>query len=153
MHAVDQFAFKVTQCCSSGPSSLKTTTSFSSLRRGNSTSCERPLRRFSRQNHHRCLIHNSPFHSCILTRKFSYEGDADVGVREFGLKMTDRVNMRMAGVPERSFRKYASGLVRLGYRVGRVEQMETGTAAHAHCPYSRIALIVALPTTLHTHQL
>ncbi len=60
---------------------------------------------------------------------FSYEGDADVGVREFGLKMTDRVNMRMAGVPERSFRKYASGLVRLGYRVGRVEQMETGIAA------------------------
>jgi DNA mismatch repair protein MSH6 len=43
--------------------------------------------------------------------------------------MTDRVNMRMAGVPERSFRKYASGLVRLGYRVGRVEQMETGIAA------------------------
>ena len=37
--------------------------------------------------------------------------------------------MRMAGVPERSFRKYASGLVRLGYRVGRVEQMETGIAA------------------------
>ena len=33
-----------------------------------------------------------------FTLLFSYEGDADVGAREFGLKMTDRVNMRMAGV-------------------------------------------------------
>lgn len=32
-----------------------------------------------------------------------YEGDADVGHKEFDLKMTDRVNMRMVGVPESSF--------------------------------------------------
>eukprot|EP00762_Andalucia_godoyi_P001324 ANDGO_04803.mRNA.1 DNA mismatch repair protein msh6 len=60
-----------------------------------------------------------------------YEGDADIGHKEFDLKMTDRVNMRMAGVPESSFEFWASKLVAKGYKVGRVEQMEPAKAAAA----------------------
>ncbi|KAL0096441.1 muts domain V-domain-containing protein [Phycomyces blakesleeanus] len=54
-----------------------------------------------------------------------YEGDADIGHQEFGLKMTDRVNMRMAGVPESSFDNWASQFVAKGYKVAKVEQKET----------------------------
>ncbi|KAI9022917.1 muts domain V-domain-containing protein [Phycomyces nitens] len=54
-----------------------------------------------------------------------YEGDADIGHQEFGLKMTDRVNMRMAGVPESSFDYWASQFVAKGYKVAKVEQKET----------------------------
>ncbi|KAL0481889.1 DNA mismatch repair protein MSH [Acrasis kona] len=54
-----------------------------------------------------------------------YENDADVGKKEFDLKMTDRVNMRMVGVPESSFPVWASKFIALGYKIARVEQMET----------------------------
>jgi len=57
-----------------------------------------------------------------------FEGDADVGHRHLHLKMTDRVNMRMCGIPEGQFSPYATRLVALGYKVGRVEQMETMNA-------------------------
>ena len=57
-----------------------------------------------------------------------FEGDADVGHRHLHLKMTDRVNMRMCGIPEGQFSNYATKLVALGYKVGRVEQMETMNA-------------------------
>lgn len=57
-----------------------------------------------------------------------FEGDADVGHRHLHLKMTDRVNMRMCGIPEGQFSAYATRLVALGFKVGRVEQMETMNA-------------------------
>lgn len=43
-----------------------------------------------------------------------YENDAEIGAREFDLKMTDRVNMKMAGVPESSFDLWASRFVAAG---------------------------------------
>eukprot|EP00761_Pharyngomonas_kirbyi_P004414 gb/GECH01004418.1/.p1 GENE.gb/GECH01004418.1/~~gb/GECH01004418.1/.p1 ORF type:complete len:1061 (+),score=256.66 gb/GECH01004418.1/:1-3183(+) len=58
-----------------------------------------------------------------------YECDADTGKREFDLKMSTRVaKMRMVGVPESSFSSWAAKFIALGYKVARVEQMETGTA-------------------------
>lgn len=43
-----------------------------------------------------------------------YENDADIAHREFDLKMTDRVNMRMAGVPESSFEDWAAKFIARG---------------------------------------
>jgi len=57
-----------------------------------------------------------------------FEGDADVGHKHLHLKLTDRVNMRMCGIPEGQFSTYATRLVALGFKVGRVEQMETMNA-------------------------
>jgi DNA mismatch repair protein MSH6 len=54
-----------------------------------------------------------------------YENDADVGAREFDLKMTDRVNMRMVGVPEMAFEMWAARFVAAGYKIARVDQTET----------------------------
>ncbi|KAJ3324736.1 DNA mismatch repair protein msh6 [Boothiomyces sp. JEL0866] len=53
-----------------------------------------------------------------------YENDADVGHQQFDLKLTDRVNMRMVGVPESSFHHWASQFIAKGYKVAKVEQME-----------------------------
>jgi len=57
-----------------------------------------------------------------------FEGDADIGHRHLHLKLTDRTNMRMCGVPEGRFATYAGQLVAKGFKVGRVEQMETMNA-------------------------
>ncbi|GBC01838.1 hypothetical protein RclHR1_04350014 [Rhizophagus clarus] len=54
-----------------------------------------------------------------------YERDADIGHTEFDLKLTDRVNMRMVGVPESSFEHWAAQFIAKGYKVARVDQMET----------------------------
>ncbi|KAG1456250.1 hypothetical protein G6F56_006874 [Rhizopus delemar] len=54
-----------------------------------------------------------------------YEKDADIGHKEFDLKMTDRVNMRMVGVPEMSFDYWAAQFIAKGYTVAKVDQMET----------------------------
>ncbi|BFU21406.1 mutS family protein [Entamoeba histolytica HM-1:IMSS-B] len=54
-----------------------------------------------------------------------YENDADIGNKELGLKITNRVNMRMAGVPKASFNTYASKLLELGYKIGCVDEKET----------------------------
>jgi len=54
-----------------------------------------------------------------------YEGDADVGARLFDLKMTDRVNMRMVGVPEATFDMWVGRFVAAGHRIARVDQTET----------------------------
>ncbi|KAJ3341413.1 DNA mismatch repair protein msh6, partial [Kappamyces sp. JEL0680] len=53
-----------------------------------------------------------------------YENDADIGHQQFDLKLTDRVNMRMVGVPESSFHHWASQFIARGYKVAKVEQME-----------------------------
>ncbi|KAM9962806.1 hypothetical protein ACTFIR_005723 [Dictyostelium discoideum] len=54
-----------------------------------------------------------------------YESDADIGHQQLHLKLTDRVNMRMVGVPEMSFNHWASKLIHLGHKVAKVDQMET----------------------------
>ncbi|KAG0090751.1 DNA mismatch repair protein msh6 [Podila epicladia] len=54
-----------------------------------------------------------------------YENDADIGHQQFDLKLTDRTNMRMVGVPEASFDHWAAQFIAKGYKVARVDQMET----------------------------
>ncbi|KNC52130.1 DNA mismatch repair protein msh6 [Thecamonas trahens ATCC 50062] len=54
-----------------------------------------------------------------------FEGDADITHQVLDLKLTERVNMRMCGVPEMHFQKWAAQLVALGYKVARVDQVET----------------------------
>ncbi|KAL1923036.1 uncharacterized protein VTP21DRAFT_9412 [Calcarisporiella thermophila] len=57
-----------------------------------------------------------------------YEKDADIGHQQFDLKLTDRVNMRMAGVPESSFDEWAAKFIAAGHKVAKVDQMETALA-------------------------
>lgn len=54
-----------------------------------------------------------------------YENDATVGHQLFNLKLTDRVNMRMVGVPEASLDHWATQFVAKGFKIARVDQMET----------------------------
>lgn len=54
-----------------------------------------------------------------------YEDDARIGNQEFDLKLTDRVNMSMVGVPESSLEMWSSQFVAKGYSVARVDQLET----------------------------
>ncbi|KDQ07318.1 hypothetical protein BOTBODRAFT_167161 [Botryobasidium botryosum FD-172 SS1] len=58
-----------------------------------------------------------------------YEKDAEIGHTEFDLKMTDRVKMKMVGVPEMSFDFWAAKFLAKGYKVGRVDQVETSLGA------------------------
>lgn len=57
-----------------------------------------------------------------------YEKDASIGHQLFDLKLTDRVNMRMVGVPEASLDMWASQFVAKGFKVARVDQMESALA-------------------------
>jgi DNA mismatch repair protein MSH6 len=57
-----------------------------------------------------------------------YEKDAVIGHQLFDLKLTDRVNMCMVGVPEASLDLWASQFVAKGYKVARVDQMESALA-------------------------
>lgn len=54
-----------------------------------------------------------------------YEKDADIGHQLFDLRMTDRVNMRMAGVPEASFADWAGKFIAKGFKVAKVDQVES----------------------------
>lgn len=54
-----------------------------------------------------------------------YENDATIGHQLFDLKLTDRVNMRMVGVPEASLDTWANQFVAKGYKIARVDQMES----------------------------
>lgn len=54
-----------------------------------------------------------------------YEHDATIGHQLFDLKLTDRVNMRMVGVPEASLDQWANQFVAAGYKIARVDQMES----------------------------
>ncbi|ORX33553.1 muts domain V-domain-containing protein [Kockovaella imperatae] len=54
-----------------------------------------------------------------------YENDAEIGHREFDLKLTSRVKMKMVGVPEQQFEIWAAKFLAAGYKVGRVDQKET----------------------------
>ncbi|KAH7140124.1 muts domain V-domain-containing protein [Dactylonectria estremocensis] len=54
-----------------------------------------------------------------------YENDATIGHQEFDFKMTDRVNMRMVGVPESSLDHWVNQFIAKQYKVARVDQKET----------------------------
>lgn len=54
-----------------------------------------------------------------------YENDATIGHQQFDLKMTDRVNMRMVGVPESVLDYWVNQFIAKQYKVARVDQMET----------------------------
>ncbi len=54
-----------------------------------------------------------------------YENDATIGHQLFDLKLTDRVNMRMVGVPESHLDLWVNQFVAKGYKVARVDQMES----------------------------
>lgn len=54
-----------------------------------------------------------------------YEIDATIGHQMFDLKLTDRVNMRMVGVPEMSLDHWANQFVAKGYKIARVDQCES----------------------------
>lgn len=54
-----------------------------------------------------------------------YENDATIGHQLFDLKLTDRVNMRMVGVPEMSLDYWANQFVAKGYKIARVDQAES----------------------------
>jgi DNA mismatch repair protein MSH6 len=53
-----------------------------------------------------------------------YENDATIGHQLFDLKLTDRVNMRMVGVPESSLELWANQFVAKGFKIARVDQQE-----------------------------
>ncbi|KAF2837031.1 DNA mismatch repair protein Msh6 [Patellaria atrata CBS 101060] len=57
-----------------------------------------------------------------------YENDATIGHQLFDLKLTDRVNMRMVGVPEASLDMWATQFVAKGFKIARVDQMESALA-------------------------
>ncbi|KAF1982551.1 DNA mismatch repair protein Msh6 [Aulographum hederae CBS 113979] len=57
-----------------------------------------------------------------------YENDATIGHQLFDLKLTDRVNMRMVGVPESSLDMWANQFVAKGFKIARVDQMESALA-------------------------
>lgn len=52
----------------------------------------------------------------------------DIGKKEFDLKMTDRVNMRMVGVPESSVHQWAAKFLARGYKITQVDQVESSIA-------------------------
>ncbi|KAB5584913.1 muts domain V-domain-containing protein [Coniochaeta sp. 2T2.1] len=54
-----------------------------------------------------------------------YENDATIGHQMFDLKLTDRVNMRMVGVPESALELWVNQFVAKGFKVARVDQMES----------------------------
>ncbi|KAJ5225244.1 DNA mismatch repair protein msh6 [Penicillium chermesinum] len=54
-----------------------------------------------------------------------YENDATIGHQLFDLKLTDRVNMRMVGVPEMSLSRWANQFVAKGFKIARVDQSES----------------------------
>ncbi|KAF2402743.1 putative DNA mismatch repair protein Msh6 [Trichodelitschia bisporula] len=57
-----------------------------------------------------------------------YENDATIGHQLFDLKLTDRVNMRMVGVPEASLDLWANQFLAKGFKIARVDQMESALA-------------------------
>jgi DNA mismatch repair protein MSH6 len=57
-----------------------------------------------------------------------FEADAELGVRELGLKISQRGNMRLAGVPINYFNEWAKKLLLKGYKIGRVDEVESKVA-------------------------
>lgn len=59
-----------------------------------------------------------------------YENDAEIAHGVFDLKLAGggRANMKLAGVPEMSFDYWAAAFIAKGYKVARVDQVETALA-------------------------
>ena len=59
-----------------------------------------------------------------------YENDAEIAHSVFDLKLAGggRANMKLAGVPEMSFDYWAAAFIAKGYKVARVDQVETKLA-------------------------
>lgn len=59
-----------------------------------------------------------------------YEKDAMIAHNEFDLKIAGggRANMQLAGIPEMSFDFWATSFITKGYKVAKVDQIETGLA-------------------------
>lgn len=59
-----------------------------------------------------------------------YENDAAIAHEKFDLKLAGggRANMQLAGIPEMSFDSWASTFIANGYKVARVDQVETALA-------------------------
>jgi DNA mismatch repair protein MSH6 len=57
-----------------------------------------------------------------------FESDADLGASLLGLKVSQRGNMRLAGVPINYFNAWAKKLLDLGHKIGRVDEVETKVA-------------------------
>lgn len=53
-----------------------------------------------------------------------YENDADIASKLFDLRVTGRVNMRMAGFPESTYESWAAKFLSHGYKIGKVDQSE-----------------------------
>lgn len=73
-------------------------------------------------------IKKEHFDTVIMFKKGAfyelYENDAELASKLFDFRMSDRVNMRMSGFPEKSYDQWASKLLALGHKIGRVEQEE-----------------------------
>ncbi|KAL7716487.1 DNA mismatch repair protein MutS-like N-terminal domain-containing protein [Entamoeba marina] len=54
-----------------------------------------------------------------------YESDADVGNKELGLKIMDRVKMRMVGIPLSFLNTCVEKLLKLGFKVGCVNEINS----------------------------
>ncbi|EDQ85496.1 uncharacterized protein MONBRDRAFT_29248 [Monosiga brevicollis MX1] len=57
-----------------------------------------------------------------------YEQDAFIANREFQWKITERVNMSMAGVPESTMIDWATRFLALGFKVARADERESALA-------------------------
>ncbi|KAL6122847.1 DNA mismatch repair protein Msh6 [Nucleospora cyclopteri] len=57
-----------------------------------------------------------------------YENDADIAARLFDFRVTDRINMRMAGFPESSYDTWAPKFINHGYKIARVDERENQIA-------------------------
>ena len=57
-----------------------------------------------------------------------FESDAELGQSELGLKINQRGNMKLAGVPINRFNEWAKKLLTKGYKIGRVDESESNVA-------------------------
>lgn len=73
-------------------------------------------------------IKKDHFDTVILFKKGAfyeiYENDAEAAARLFDMRTSDRVNMKMAGFPEKSYDVWVPKFLEHGFKIGRVEQVE-----------------------------
>ncbi|EMR08607.1 hypothetical protein PNEG_03083 [Pneumocystis murina B123] len=68
-----------------------------------------------------------------------YQIDADIGHQLFNLKMTDRVGtMRMVGVPEANYEYWASKFIAKGFKIARVDQLESALGKEMRDKISKV---------------
>lgn len=86
-------------------------------------------REFSPFEHQYWEIKQNHFDHIVFFKKGKfyelYEDDATIGNQLFDLKLTDRVNMRMVGVPEASMDTWLNQFAAKGFKIARVNQVES----------------------------